>query len=165
MLLEWMNEDSYIYKAVYVYGLPIIGGNCYKYYLCLLWQNMSSVATKVCLPRKNLLWQNYVYCDTIFLSWWKMCFVATNTCLLQQNFCCCHKYHFCCDKTFVAIEMILTAAPANDTSSPIPPILPHPPHPPPSPPSSPPSPYTQLLLPRPCDNNSYFKCCVLQGSK
>ena len=115
---------------------------------------MSSVAAKVCLPRKNFCHDKSMFIVTkYFCHDERRVLLQQNTCLLQQNFCCCHKYHFCCDKTFVATKIILMAAPANDTSSPIPPI------------PLPPSPYTQLLLPHPCDNNSCFKCCVLQGSK
>ena len=159
-----MNEWRFIYKAIYVYGLPIIGGNCHKYYFCLLWQNMSSVATKVCLLRKNFCHDKIMFIVTkYFCPDERRILLQQNTCLLQENFCCCRKYNFCCDKKTLSQQKSYLWQLLPLIPPPPPPIHLHPPPAPIPPPT--PSPYTQLLLPHPCDNNSYFKCCVLQGSK
>ena len=92
----------------------------------LSWQNMSFVATKVCLSCCRD--KNFVCCG-------KIMFVATNTCsswgflLLWQAYFChnkrpvlswqtrvCLNKRVCHDKTFVVTKMILVAIPVNDTA-------------------------------------------------
>ena len=92
---------------------------------CLLWQNMSFVATKVCL---FLLWQKYFVMTNIILSWQAYFFHDKTHLLLWQMYACRDKSFvgtkLCWDKylswqrhiTFVTTEMILVAAPANDST-------------------------------------------------
>ena len=80
---------------------------------CLLWQNTSFVATKVCLSRQMFCRNKSMLDATNVLSW--QIFVATNTILSQQNLChgkltfCCDKHMFvmtkhvfCCDKSILS---------------------------------------------------------------
>ena len=80
--------------------------------VCLLWQNF-------CCDRNICCDKSFVVTST-FLSWRKMCFVATNRkevfchdkhkrCVLSWRTCVCH------DKTVVMTKIILQAAPANDS--------------------------------------------------
>ena len=74
---------------------------------CLLQQNTSLAATKVCLPRQSFCCDKQVCHDkgfvttSILLLRQKMCFVVTNMCLSQQKWAC----H---DKTFVATSLLLS---------------------------------------------------------
>ena len=78
----------------------------------LLWQNMSFVATKVCLQQQKFCHDKQFCHDKVFLS-----FVATNNFVTTKIFlswqtCVCH------DKTFVATKIILVAAPTSDIIQP-----------------------------------------------
>ena len=99
----------------------ITGGSCHKYHFCrdkqvfiatnrcLSRQNMSFVATKVCLSGQNFCRDKHI-------------FVATNVLPLQAYFCpdkhvfVATKHVFCRDKSMlVATKMILVAARASDS--------------------------------------------------
>ena len=86
----------------------ITGGSCQKYHFCrdktffydkhivvatntcLLWQNTSFVAIKVCLSRQNVFFRDKhnLVATSILLSRQKTCFVVTNTCLSLQTHVC-----------------------------------------------------------------------------
>ena len=87
----------------------------HNHWLELLQVSFLSQQTRVCGNRSTVA-------TSIFLSWQKTCFVATNTCLLQQAYFCCDKRcvlswqsRICHNKPmFVATQMIHVAAPADD---------------------------------------------------
>ena len=111
---------------------------------CLSWQNMSFVTTKVCLSRQKYLSQHTFAASKDVLSWQtRVChdksmlvmtkLVTAKLCLSRQIFVMTTvlsqqtkvlsqqaiKDVFCCDKDmFVTTNIILVAAPANDTSQP-----------------------------------------------
>ena len=72
----------------------------------LSWQKFCHNKHVFAAVNLNLSWQNFVV-TSIFLSWQKTCFIATNPQLLWQT----HNGH---DKPFVATKIMLVAAPTND---------------------------------------------------
>ena len=81
------------------------------------------VATKLCFSRQNIFFATKLLAQQVLNVCPSKSFVATSLLLLWQTRVCHDKTHLlsrqkyaCHDKTFVAMKMILMAAPTNDTT-------------------------------------------------
>ena len=80
--------------------------SCRKYNFCC---DKSFVATNTCLSRQTLVCHDKSMLVTTYFCHDKHMFAAASILLSQQKTCLsCRKYHFCCDKSFVATNTCLS---------------------------------------------------------